>query len=63
MGIFRPDRERTGKDPALDHKMLIFVLGAVLALVGMTSGNRIIVYLSIGVLFVGILLRIIHRRG
>ena len=62
MGIFRPDRDRTGEDPALDHKMLIFVLGAVLALVGMTSGNRIIVYLSIGVLFVGILLRIVHRR-
>lgn len=62
MGIFRPDRDRRDEDPALDHKMLIFMLGAVLALVGMTSGNRIIVYLAIAVLFVGIILRFMHRR-
>jgi hypothetical protein len=62
MGIFRPDRDRTGSDPALDHKMLVFVLGAVVALIGMSSGNRWIVYLAIGILVVGLVLRIAGRR-
>lgn len=62
MGLFRPDRDRRGEDPALDHKMLVFMLGAVLALVGMTSGNRVIVYLAIAVLLVGVVLRFLHRR-
>lgn len=61
MGIFRPDRNRKGADPALDHKLLIFLLGAVLALVGMASGNRLIVYLAIVILVAGIILRVVHR--
>ena len=62
MGIFRPDRDRKGPDPALDHKFLFFVWGPVLAPVGMSSGNRLIVYLAIGVLFVGMVLRFVHRE-
>jgi hypothetical protein len=62
MGLFRPDRNRTGHDPVLNHKITIFVLGAVVALVGMSSGNRWLVYLAIGILAAGLVLRLAHRN-
>jgi hypothetical protein len=63
MGLFRPDRNRSGSDPALDRRMLVFVLGAVVAMIGMASGNRWIVYLAIAILAVGVVLRVAgHRR-
>ncbi|HSJ07705.1 MAG TPA: hypothetical protein VK936_13460 [Longimicrobiales bacterium] len=63
MTPFRPDRTRRGDDHYLGHKMLLFVAGAVLAMVGMAAGQDLLVYLAMAVLAVGIILRLAsHRR-
>jgi Flp pilus assembly protein TadB len=62
MTPFRPDRTRRGEDHYLGHKTLLFVAGAVLAMVGMAAGQDVLVYLAIAVLAVGIVLRLASRR-
>lgn len=62
MSPFRPDRTRRGEDHYLGHKMLIFVAGAVLAMVGMAAGQDVLVYLAVAVLAVGLVLRLASRR-
>lgn len=61
MSPFRPDRRRRGADPLLPHKMLLFVAGAVLGMIGMATDRNWIVYLAVGVLAVGLLLRFVDR--
>ena len=51
------DRRSRGPDPWLEWKVRVFFLGAVLALVGMAMGNRLVTGLAIGVLLVGVILR------
>ena len=59
--IFRPSRTR-GDDRFLDAKMLIFTLGAALALAGMAFELGWLVYVAIAVLVVGLLLRFVRNR-
>jgi Flp pilus assembly protein TadB len=62
MSPFRPDRARRGEDHYLGRKMLLFLAGAVLAMVGMAAGQDWLVYLAMAVLAVGIILRLASRR-
>jgi uncharacterized membrane protein YuzA (DUF378 family) len=61
MTPFRPSRRRLGPDPHLQLKMGLFMAAAAAALVGMLTGNSLFIYLAIGLLAVGVLLRL--RRG
>ena len=61
--MFRPSRERSGRDdPYLLWKVRLFVIGAVLALVGMAFVMRWLVWVGIGVLVVALLLRFLPAR-
>jgi len=62
MAFFRVSRERRGPDPHLNIKIAIFSVGAALALVGMALENRWFIYSAIGVLAIGVLLRLIALR-
>ena len=63
MGIFRPSRRRdeTGVR-TVNHRMTIFVIGAIVALAGIASGTSWIIYIAVGILAVGIILRAAQRR-
>jgi len=64
MGLFRPTRERTGHDPdTVGHRMTIFVIGAIVALAGIASGTSWIIYIAVGILAVGVILRVAQRRS
>jgi hypothetical protein len=64
MGLFRPSRERTAHDPeTVKHRMTIFVIGAVVAVAGMASGTSWIIYIAVGILAIGVLLRVAQKRG
>lgn len=55
---FRPSREpRTGEDPFLLPKMMLFVAGAILGVIGMATERSGILWLAFAVLGVGIVLR------
>ena len=63
MGLFRPTRERTGHDPqTVNHRMTIFVIGAIVALAGIASGTSWIIYIAVGILAVGVILRVAQRH-
>ena len=59
--IFRPSRDRRGRDRWLNIKVAIFCLGAGIALVGIASGKNWVVNLAIGVLAIGFLMRFLPR--
>jgi membrane protein implicated in regulation of membrane protease activity len=59
---FRPDRRRRGPDRFLGPKMLIFVLGAVAGLAGMATATGWLIYAAVGLLAVGLVLRLADRR-
>ena len=63
MGLFRPSRQRDddGRD-TLDHRMTIFAIGAIVALAGIASGTAWIIYIAVGILAVGLLLRLARKR-
>ncbi|HEX6937855.1 MAG TPA: hypothetical protein VF158_00475 [Longimicrobiales bacterium] len=64
IGPFRPSREMRGTDPYLRLKVVIFVIGAVVGLVGIALGNDWLVGAGIAVLVAGVALRALaHRRG
>lgn len=63
MNLFRPSRESRGPDPFLQLKMILFGIGAALALAGMVTGSQLLVGIGILVLAVGVLLRLLQRRG
>jgi uncharacterized membrane protein YuzA (DUF378 family) len=63
MGLFRPSRSRTGHDPeTVNHRMTVFVIGAVVAVAGIASGTSWIIYIAVGILAVGVILRVVQRR-
>lgn len=51
------DRSRRGEDPHLEWKIVLFWVGAVLALAGMAMDRPVLVTVAIVVLVVGFLLR------
>jgi uncharacterized membrane protein YuzA (DUF378 family) len=64
MGLFRPTRARTGHDPqTVNHRMTIFVIGAIVALAGIASGTSWIIYIAVGILAVGVILRVAQKRS
>ena len=60
--IFRPDRSRRGVDRFIDVKMLIFVIGAALGVIGIAREIDWLVYAAIAVLAGGVLLRVLGSR-
>lgn len=63
MGIFRPSRQRTDDGhETLNHRMTIFVIGAIVALAGIASGTSWIIYIAVGILAVGVILKLVHGR-
>ncbi|HEX7091489.1 MAG TPA: hypothetical protein VF192_15220 [Longimicrobiales bacterium] len=64
MRLFRPDRTRREQpDRLLKLKMMIFALGAAVALAGIASERRELLLAAIIILAVGVLLRFIPSRG
>lgn len=62
--MFRPSRKRTGADdPLVAWKLRIFALGAALALAGIGFDTAWIVWVGIGVLGAGLLLRLLPMRS
>jgi len=59
MGIFRPDRARREPDRLLKLKLVIFAVGAAVALAGLASDRRPLLLLATAILAVGVLLRFI----
>lgn len=63
MGIFRPSRRPAeGEIHTVNHRMTIFAIGAVVAVAGMASGTSWIIYIAVGILAVGVILRVAQRR-
>ena len=54
---------RSGPDRFLYWKMAIFFLGAGFFMAGVATGRDWAVAVAIGVLFVGVVLRFLSRRG
>ena len=64
MGLFRPSRSRDEAGlRTVNHRMTIFVIGAIVALAGIASGTSWIIYIAVGILAVGLLLRVAQRRS
>jgi hypothetical protein len=64
MGFFRPSRQRDDDGlRTVNHRMTIFAIGAIVALAGIASGTSWIIYIAVGILAVGLLLRVAQRRG
>lgn len=62
MGIFRPSRQRSDGHETLGHRMTIFAIGAIVGLAGIASGTSWIIYIAVGILAVGLLLRVAQKR-
>ena len=60
--IFRPSRTRSN-DPFVGEKMLAFSIGAVLAVTGIVFDLGWLIYVAIGVLVLGFLLRFVPKKG
>ena len=64
MGLFRHSRRRPGGEvETVGQRMTVFGLGAVVAVAGMASGTSWIIYIAVGILAVGIILRAAQRRS
>ncbi|HEY8519088.1 MAG TPA: hypothetical protein VIN61_03335 [Gammaproteobacteria bacterium] len=64
MGLFRPDRTRREQpDRLLNLKMLIFAVGAAVALAGVAYERQALILAAIIILAVGVLLRFVPSRG
>lgn len=61
--MFRPSRQRRGEDRLLAWKVGAFVVGAALAFSGMGMSLSWLVWVGIGVLAVGLVLRILQDDG
>lgn len=59
--IFRPSRT-TRDDRFLDQKLLIFSVGAVCAVAGIAIDVSWLIYAAIGVLLIGLLLRLLPHK-
>jgi hypothetical protein len=62
MGLFRPSRTRPGDTGTVHQRMTIFVIGAVVAVAGIASGTSWIIYFAVGILAVGLLLRVASKQ-
>ncbi|HEX2165655.1 MAG TPA: hypothetical protein VHG09_00335 [Longimicrobiales bacterium] len=63
MGIFRPSRRRDEDGVrTVNHRMTIFAIGAIVGVAGIASGTSWIIYIAVGILAVGIILRVAQRR-
>lgn len=59
--LWRPDRSRTGPDPFLRLKVLLYAIGAAAGFGGMIMDNAWLVGLGILVLLAAFVLRFLHR--
>jgi hypothetical protein len=57
------DRRPRGDDPHLEWKVRLFLVGAVVALLGMARGSAWLVSVGIVILLAGASLRFFRRRG
>ena len=55
--MFRASRQNRGPDRFLNLKIILFCLGAGMAMVGIISGISWIINVAIGVLLIGVILR------
>jgi fatty acid desaturase len=60
--IFRPSRDPEHRAHRLDLRLWLFGAGAVVALIGMYSGQGWIIYLAVALLAIGIIARFLPRR-
>ena len=63
MGILGPSRERRGPDPHLDLKILLFMIGAALAVGGMAAEQPLLVWLAFVPLSIVALLRFFRPKA
>ena len=64
MGLFRPSRRPVeGEIQTVGHRMTIFAIAAVVAVAGMASGTSWIIYIAVGILAVGVILRVAQKRS
>lgn len=62
MGLFRPSREsQAAARKTLWLRIVTFVTGAILALIGIATETSWLIYAAVGVLAVGIALRLTSR--
>jgi general stress protein CsbA len=61
--MFRPDREPRGEDPFLLVKLAIFVVAAIIAVIGIGAENEWVVFVAIVILAVGFVLGLIGKRA
>jgi hypothetical protein len=62
MSPFRPDRRRRGEDRLLGQKMLVFVLGAVIAMAGLATERDWLIYVALVLLLLGLAMRFAGRE-
>lgn len=62
MGLFRPDRTRREPDRFLKLKMMVFAVGAAVALAGIAFDRRPLLLLAVAILAFGVLLRLFPSR-
>jgi hypothetical protein len=62
MSPFRPDRRRRGEDRMLGQKMLVFGLGAVIAMAGMATERDWLIYVALVLLLLGLAMRFAGRE-
>lgn len=64
MGIFRPTRNRDEAGiQTVNHRMAILAIGAIFAVAGIASGTSWIIYIAVGILAVGLILRVAQKRS
>jgi multisubunit Na+/H+ antiporter MnhF subunit len=61
MSPFRPDRGRRGEDRLLGEKMMVFMLGAAIAIGGIATDRDWLVYVALGLLVLGLAMRFVGR--
>ena len=60
--IFRPSRQRRGEDPYLIAKTLLLLVGTAIGIAGISFSSSAIVWTGIGVLAIGMILRLMGDR-
>jgi hypothetical protein len=62
MTPFRPDRAPRHRDPYLQHKIVLFALGAGIVVAGMAFDAGWLITLGVAVLAIGFVLRLVGER-
>lgn len=63
MAVFRPDRSPDRPVRHLEWRLRLFGVAAILALVGMYFGESWVIWVAMGVLVAGLLVRFLPERG